>query len=179
VLARIIESTSKLDSTWISEATGIAAGSYPTVNLHLRAYAEVRNSADDPWAHASQAEPLRLVARLEPSVDWSLGAKARALARLKGNGMNLQAVPTAPRSRWNSACHRKRDSIETNLTIVLAALAVIHRIETTTGWSIKKFVRTSPPPPTITIHAGRTLTPSLSPTRSRRLPGNPNQDQQR
>ena len=39
--------------------------------------------------------------------------------------------------------HRKRDSIEAHLTIVFAALAVSHWIETTTGWSIKKFVRTA------------------------------------
>ena len=38
--------------------------------------------------------------------------------------------------------HRKGDSIQAHLTIVLAALAVSHWIETTTGWSIKKFVRT-------------------------------------
>ena len=39
--------------------------------------------------------------------------------------------------------HRKRDSIEAHLTIVFAALAVSHWIETTTGWSIRKFVRTA------------------------------------
>jgi hypothetical protein len=51
-------------------------------------------------------------------------------------------------------CHRKRDSIEAHLTIVLAALAVSRWIETTTGWSIKKFVRTARRYGTITIHAG-------------------------
>jgi hypothetical protein len=39
--------------------------------------------------------------------------------------------------------HRKGDSIEAHLTIVFAALAVTHRIETTTGWSIKKFIHTA------------------------------------
>jgi hypothetical protein len=38
--------------------------------------------------------------------------------------------------------HRTRDSIEAHLTIVLAALAVSRWIEATTGWSIRKFVRT-------------------------------------
>jgi transposase len=50
--------------------------------------------------------------------------------------------------------HRKRDSIEAHLTIVFAALAVSHWIETTTGWSIKKFVRTARRARTITIQAG-------------------------
>lgn len=49
--------------------------------------------------------------------------------------------------------HRKRDSIEAHLTIVFAALAVSHWIETTTGWSIRKFVRTARRYCTITIQA--------------------------
>jgi hypothetical protein len=39
--------------------------------------------------------------------------------------------------------HRKRDSIEVHLTVVFAALAVTRFIETRTGWSIRKFVRTA------------------------------------
>jgi transposase len=50
--------------------------------------------------------------------------------------------------------HRKRDPIEAHLTIVFAALAVSHWIETTTGWSIRKFVRTARRYRTITIQAG-------------------------
>ena len=50
--------------------------------------------------------------------------------------------------------HRKRDSIEAHLTIVFAALAVSHWIETATGWSIKNFVRTARRYRTITIQAG-------------------------
>jgi hypothetical protein len=50
--------------------------------------------------------------------------------------------------------HRKRDSIEAHLTIVFAALAVSHWIETTTDWSIKEFVRTARRYRTITIQAG-------------------------
>jgi len=49
--------------------------------------------------------------------------------------------------------HRKRDSIEAHLTIVFAALAVSHWIEATTGWSIRKFVRTAHRYRTITIQA--------------------------
>jgi hypothetical protein len=43
--------------------------------------------------------------------------------------------------------HRKRDSIDAHLTIVFAAPAVFRWIEDRTGWSIKKFVRTTPPLP--------------------------------
>ena len=55
--------------------------------------------------------------------------------------------------------HRKRDSIEAHLTIVFAALAVTRFIETRTGWSIRKFVRTARRYRTIQIRAGQhTLT---------------------
>ena len=50
--------------------------------------------------------------------------------------------------------HHKRDSIEAHLTIVFAALAVSRWIEDTTGWSIKKFVRTARRYRTIEIQAG-------------------------
>jgi hypothetical protein len=39
--------------------------------------------------------------------------------------------------------HHTRESIEAHMTIVFAALAVSHWIEHRTGWSIKKFVRTT------------------------------------
>jgi hypothetical protein len=47
-----------------------------------------------------------------------------------------------------------RDSIEAHLTIVFAALAVSRWIEQTTGWSIRKFVRTARRYRTIQIQAG-------------------------
>jgi transposase len=50
--------------------------------------------------------------------------------------------------------HHKRESIEAHLTIVFAALAVSHWIETTTNWSIKKFTRTIRRYRTIEIQAG-------------------------
>jgi len=40
--------------------------------------------------------------------------------------------------------HHIRESIETHLSIVVAALAVSPWVEHQTGWSIKKFVRTAP-----------------------------------
>jgi hypothetical protein len=58
---------------------------------------------------------------------------------------NLQARPVY---------HCKRDPIEAHLIVVFAALAVSHSIETTTGLSIKKFVRTACRYRTITIQAG-------------------------
>ena len=49
---------------------------------------------------------------------------------------------------------QQRDSSETHLTIVFAALAVSRWIEAQTGWSIRKFVRTARRYRTITIQAG-------------------------
>jgi Transposase DDE domain len=37
--------------------------------------------------------------------------------------------------------HHKRESIDAHLAVVFAALAISHRIEARTGWTIKKFVR--------------------------------------
>jgi len=39
--------------------------------------------------------------------------------------------------------HHLRESIEAHLSIVVTAMAVSHYIEAQTGWSIKKFVRTT------------------------------------
>ena len=39
--------------------------------------------------------------------------------------------------------HHKRESIEAHLSVVFAALAVSRLIEDCTGWSIRKFVRTT------------------------------------
>ena len=50
--------------------------------------------------------------------------------------------------------HRTRDSIEAHLTIVFAALAVSRWLEDTTGWSIKKFVKTARRFRAIQIQAG-------------------------
>ncbi|VVJ17937.1 Transposase [Amycolatopsis camponoti] len=55
--------------------------------------------------------------------------------------------------------HHERESIDAHLTVVFAALAVSRWIEQTTGWSIKKFVRTTRRYRTINIQAGEhTLT---------------------
>ena len=51
--------------------------------------------------------------------------------------------------------HHTRESIEAHVTIVFAVMAVSHYIEHRTGWSIKKFVRTTRRHRTVTIQAGR------------------------
>lgn len=50
--------------------------------------------------------------------------------------------------------HRTKDSIQAQRTIVFAALAVSRWIEDTTGWSIKKFVKTVRRYRTVQIQAG-------------------------
>lgn len=104
------------------------------------------------------------------SVNRALEAKARGLAGLKGYVTNLDAsaefvidayhrlyqIEKAFRMSKHDLqarpiYHRKRESIDAHLTIVFAALAVGRWIEQTTGWSIKKFVRTARRYRTVTI----------------------------
>jgi transposase len=114
------------------------------------------------------------------SVNRELEQKARDLAGLKGYVTNLAACPDGTpvtaefvigayhqlfqiEKSFRMAksdlqarpiYHRKRDSIEAHLTIVLAALAVSRWIETATGWSIRRFVKTARRYRTIQIQAG-------------------------
>jgi transposase len=108
------------------------------------------------------------------AIDRDLEAKARALAGWKGYTTNLtnqtpEFVIGAYHRLWRieksfrMSKHdlqarpiyaHKRESIEAHLSIVFAALAVTHWIETQTGWSIKKFVRTARRYRTVTIRAG-------------------------
>jgi hypothetical protein len=114
------------------------------------------------------------------TVNRDLEEKARSLAGLKGYVTNLRACPDGTpvtpafvigayhqlfqiEKSFRMAksdlqarpiYHRKRDSIEAHLTIVLAAMAVSRWIENTTGWSIRKFVRTARRYRTIQIQAG-------------------------
>ena len=53
--------------------------------------------------------------------------------------------------------HHKRESIEAHLTIVFAALAVGRLVEERTGWSIRRFVRTTRRYRTVKIRAGLQL----------------------
>jgi hypothetical protein len=114
------------------------------------------------------------------SVNRALEAKARAVAGLKGYVTNLATCPDGTpvtaefvidayhrlieieksfrMSKHDLQArpiyHRKRDPIEAHLTIVFAALAVSRWIEQTTGWSVRKFVRTARRYRTIQIQAG-------------------------
>jgi hypothetical protein len=110
----------------------------------------------------------------QKSVNRDLEAKARALAGWKGYITNInQPTPEFVIGAYHRLFqiersfrmaksdlaarpiyHRTRDSIEAHLTIVFAALAVSHWIENTTGWSIKKFVKTMRRYRTINIQAG-------------------------
>ena len=113
------------------------------------------------------------------SVNRQLEAKTRALAGWKGYTTNLTTasakfVIDAYHQLWRiekafrmskhdlqarPIYHHTRESIEAHLSIVFAAMAVSHYIEHQTGWSIKKFVRTTRRYRTVKIKAGRqTLT---------------------
>jgi hypothetical protein len=113
------------------------------------------------------------------SVNRTLEAKTRALAGWKGYTTNLVGRPAsfvidAYHQLWHiekafrmskhdpqarPIYHHLRESIEAHLSIVFAAMAVSHYIETQTGWSIKKFVRTARRYRTVKIKAGnQTLT---------------------
>jgi len=113
------------------------------------------------------------------TVNRELEAKARTLAGIKGYITNLpdpdprfvidayhrlfQVEKSFRMSKHDLAArpiyHHKRESIEAHLTIVFAALAVSRWIENTTGWSIRRFVKTARRYRTIQIRAGnQTLT---------------------
>src|SRR4029077_16134833 len=113
------------------------------------------------------------------SVNRQLEAKTRVLAGWKGYTTNLTNVSAefvidAYHQLWRiekafrmskhdlrarPIYHRTRESIDAHLAIVFAAMAASHWIETQTGWSIKKFVRTARRYRTVTIQAGNhTLT---------------------
>ena len=117
------------------------------------------------------------------SVNRTLEAKTRALAGWKGYTTNLTTPVLGVRDRRlpPALAHREgfrmskhdlqarpiyhhiRESIEAHLSIVFAAMAVSHYIETQTGWSIKKFVRTARRYRTVQIKAGRQILTAADP----------------
>jgi hypothetical protein len=125
------------------------------------------------------------------SVNRTLEAKARTLAGIKGYVINLAACPDGTpitaefvigayhrlfeieRSfrmskhdlQARPIYHHKRESIDAHLAVVFAALAVTRWIETETGWSIRKFVRTARRYRTVTIQAGPHTITAADPTR--------------
>jgi transposase len=108
-------------------------------------------------------------------INRDLETKVRALAGIKGYVTNIanpeaEFVIGAYHQLWHieksfrmskhdlrarPIYHHKRESIEAHLTIVFAALAITRLIETNTGWSIKKFVRTARRYRTVDIRAGK------------------------
>jgi hypothetical protein len=119
---------------------------------------------------------IRLVGA-DKSVNRTLEAKTRALAGIKGYITNLpdtsaefvigayhrlfQIEASFRMSKHDLAArpiyHHKRESIEAHLSIVFAALAVSRLVEDRTGWSIRKFVRTTRRYRTVHIRAGQHL----------------------
>jgi hypothetical protein len=117
------------------------------------------------------------------TVNRDLEAKNRALAGWKGyttnlTGQSAQFVIDAYHQLWRieksfrmskhdlaarPIYHHLRESIEAHLSIVVAAMAVSHYIETQTGWSIKKFVRTTRRYRTVQIKAGRQILTAADP----------------
>ena len=114
----------------------------------------------------------------------TLEAKTRALAGLEGlhhqpdHGQSSEFVIDAYHQLWHiekafrmskhdlqarPIYHHLRESIEAHLSIVVAAMAVSHYIETQTGWSIKKFVRTARRYRTVQIKAGRQILTAADP----------------
>jgi hypothetical protein len=117
------------------------------------------------------------------SVNRALEAKTRALAGWKGYTTNLVDQPAAfvidsYHQLWHiekafrmskhdlqarPIYHHLRESIEAHLSVVVAAMAVSHYIEHQTGWSIKKFVRTTRRYRTVTIKAGSQILTAADP----------------
>jgi hypothetical protein len=119
----------------------------------------------------------------DKSVNRTLEAKARALAGWKGYITNLAACPDGTpvtaefvigayhrlfqieasfrMSKHDLAArpiyHHKRESIDAHLSVVFAALAVGRLVEDRTGWSIRRFVRTTRRYRTVQIRAGSQL----------------------
>ena len=123
----------------------------------------------------------------DKSVNRDLETKARALAGLKAYITNIERptpefVIGSYHRLWHidksfrmskhdlrarPIYHRKRDSIEAHLSVVFAALAITRLIEDRTGWSIKKFVRTTRRYRTVEIRAGNQTPHRREPTATR------------
>jgi hypothetical protein len=114
--------------------------------------------AVDGQAPVKRNRFIKLTEASKP-VNRELEAKARGLAGLNGYTTNLTSM--GPESR--PVYHHKRESIDAHLTIVFAAPAISHWIETQTGWSIKKFVRAARRYRTVQIKASRQIITATDP----------------
>jgi len=117
------------------------------------------------------------------SVNRQLEAKSRTLAGWKGYTTNLTKVSPefvidAYHQLWRieksfrmskhdlqarPIYHHLCESIEAHLSIVVAAMAISHYIEAQTGWSIKKFVRTTRRYRSVKIKAGNHILTAADP----------------
>jgi hypothetical protein len=131
---------------------------------------------------------IRLVGA-DKSVNRALEAKARALAGWKGYITNLatcpDGTPVTPEfvigayhrlfhieasfrmSKHDLAVrpiyHHKPESIQAHLSVVFAALAVGRLVEERTGWSIRRFVRTTRRYRTVQIRVGQQILTAADP----------------
>lgn len=147
----------------------------------LRGISEQVRKAEDAVAGKIAVKRNRFVtlSGATKSVNRELEAKARALAGIKGYVTNIvdptpelvigayhrlfQIEKSFRMAKSDLAARpiyaRTKDSIEAHLSIVFAALAVGRWIEDTTGWSIRRFVKTARRYRTIDIDlAGQTIT---------------------
>jgi hypothetical protein len=142
-----------------------------------------RPSRPSPARPRSSATGFVKLTNATKAVNRELEAKARALAGIKGYVANIadpkpeQVIGAYQRlfqieksfrmAKSDLAArpifHHTKDSIEAHLTIVFAALAVSRWIEDTTGWSIKKFVKTIRRYRTIQIQAGEHVITAADP----------------
>ncbi|WP_290514622.1 IS1634 family transposase [Aeromicrobium sp.] len=119
----------------------------------------------------------------DKTINRELEAKARSVAGLKAYITNMadpspEFVIGAYHQLWHveksfrmskhdlrarPIYHRKRDSIDAHLNVVFAALAITRLIEDRTGWSIKKFVRTTRRYRTVQIRAGNQIITAADP----------------
>jgi hypothetical protein len=80
--------------------------------------------------------------------DFVIGAYHRLFEIEKSFRMSKHDLQARP------SFHHKRESIGAHLAVVFAALAVSRLVETETGWSINRFVRTAHRYREVTIEAG-------------------------
>ena len=145
----------------------------------LRGIAEQVAKAENAVAGKTAVKRNRFVklTGAHKSVNRDLEAKARALAGFKAYITNMvdptpEVVIAAYHQLWRieqsfrmskhdlqarPIYHRKRESIDAHLAVVFAALAVTRLIENRTGWTIKRFVRTTRRYRTVQIRAGQHL----------------------
>jgi hypothetical protein len=93
----------------------------------------------------------------DPSPEQVIGAYANLYRIEKAFRMAKSDLGVRP------VYHHLRESIDAHLTIVFTAMAVAHWIETTTGWSIKKFVTTARQYRTTWARLGTQILPVIRP----------------